>query len=208
MRPLIFHQLSVILLLDKGDCPENLQIVYVIINKRSCESFMCLDSFLCYRPSQSGRLCQTKIKVYIEQQWRPRDIRTHRHTTHMQHTPHTCNTHMQCAYTQVQGVCSILEVKQYTEHLLMKTEILKNTSRVPGPNLFKIIIMAICKAPTLRLKALNKRTHIMYIEMENVIQKIYICQQVFKHNDAKDAHAHTFYNYLLRTTHDPFLILI
>ena len=32
--------------------------------------------------------------------------------------------------------------------------------------------MEICKAPTLRLKALNKHTHIMYIEMENVIQKI------------------------------------
>ena len=29
--------------------------------------------------------------------------------------------------------------------------------------------MDICKAPTLRLKALNKHTHIMYIEMENVI---------------------------------------
>ena len=31
-----------------------------------------------------------------------------------------------------------------------------------------IIIMEICKAPTLRLKALNKHsiTHIMYIEME------------------------------------------
>ena len=31
-----------------------------------------------------------------------------------------------------------------------------------------IIIMGICKAPTLRLKALNKHsiTHIMYIEME------------------------------------------
>ena len=28
--------------------------------------------------------------------------------------------------------------------------------------------MEICKAPTLRLKALNKHTHIMYIEMENV----------------------------------------
>ena len=42
-----------------------------------------------------------------------------------------------------------------------------------------IIIMEICKAPTLRLKALNKHTHIMYIEMENVISnkkniKIYI----------------------------------
>ena len=32
-----------------------------------------------------------------------------------------------------------------------------------------IIIMEICKAPTLRLEALNKHTHIMYIEMENVI---------------------------------------
>ena len=31
--------------------------------------------------------------------------------------------------------------------------------------------MDICKAPTLRLKALNKHTHIMYIEMENVIKK-------------------------------------
>ena len=34
-----------------------------------------------------------------------------------------------------------------------------------------IIIMEICKAPTLRLKALNNHTHIMYIEMENVIKK-------------------------------------
>ena len=34
-----------------------------------------------------------------------------------------------------------------------------------------IIIMKICKAPTLRLKALNRHTHIMYIEMENVIKK-------------------------------------
>ena len=34
-----------------------------------------------------------------------------------------------------------------------------------------IIIMEICKALTLRLKELNKHTHIMYIEMENVIKK-------------------------------------
>ena len=34
-----------------------------------------------------------------------------------------------------------------------------------------IIIMEICKASTLRLKALNKHTHIMYIEMEKVIKK-------------------------------------
>ena len=39
--------------------------------------------------------------------------------------------------------------------------------------------MEICKAPTLRLKALNKHTHIMYIEMENVIQKnIWIMQKL------------------------------
>ena len=31
--------------------------------------------------------------------------------------------------------------------------------------------MEICKAPTLLLKALNKHTHIMYIEMKNVIKK-------------------------------------
>ena len=55
-----------------------------------------------------------------------------------------------------------------------------------------IIIMEICKAPTLQLKALNKHTHIMYIEMENVIQKInYIYRHVFKHNYTRDAHAHT-----------------
>ena len=47
--------------------------------------------------------------------------------------------------------------------------------------LLTIIIMAICKAPTLRLKALNKHSipHIMYTDMENVIsnkkkKKIYI----------------------------------
>ena len=59
-----------------------------------------------------------------------------------------------------------------------------------------IIIMEICKAPTVRLKALNKHTHIMYTEMENVILKnkyyIYVYRQMFKHNYAKHAkHAHT-----------------
>ena len=48
-----------------------------------------------------------------------------------------------------------------------------------------IIIMEFCKVPTLRLKALNKHTHIMYIEMENVIQKKKerekILTRVFKH---------------------------
>ena len=40
-----------------------------------------------------------------------------------------------------------------------------------GSVIIIIIIMEICKAPTLRLKALNTNTHIMYIEMENVIKK-------------------------------------
>ena len=37
-----------------------------------------------------------------------------------------------------------------------------------------IIIMEICKTPTLRLKELNKHniTHIMYMEMENVISNV------------------------------------
>ena len=40
-----------------------------------------------------------------------------------------------------------------------------------GRDITITIIMEICKAPTLRLKALNKHniTHIMYIEMEIVI---------------------------------------
>ena len=43
-------------------------------------------------------------------------------------------------------------------------------SRLSGrPTMIVIIIMGICKAPTLRLKALNKHTHIRYTEMENVI---------------------------------------
>ena len=42
--------------------------------------------------------------------------------------------------------------------------------------MIKVIIMGICKAPTLLLKAPNKHsmTHIMYIEMENVIRIIMI----------------------------------
>ena len=37
-----------------------------------------------------------------------------------------------------------------------------------------LIIMEICKAPILRLKAMNKHniSHIMYIEMENGIRKL------------------------------------
>ena len=60
--------------------------------------------------------------------------------------------------------------------------------------------MKICKVPTLRLKALNKHTHIMYIEMENVIQKnkyVYIdkCSSIIMqkmHNNTHTrTHAHT-----------------
>ena len=57
--------------------------------------------------------------------------------------------------------------------------------------------MEICKAPTLRFKALNKHTHIMYIEMEIFIktkQKTIIYRQVFEHNYAKDARTRTTIN--------------
>ena len=40
-----------------------------------------------------------------------------------------------------------------------------------------IIIMEICKAPTQRLKSLNKHPHIMYIEMENVISNKNVCKK-------------------------------
>ena len=55
-----------------------------------------------------------------------------------------------------------------------------------------IIIMEICTAPTLWLKAVNKHTHITYIEMENVIQKnmyIYIdkCSSIIM----QKMHTHT-----------------
>ena len=57
------------------------------------------------------------------------------------------------------------------------------------------IIMEICKAPTLQLKALNKRTHIMHIEMENVIKNIYIKIKKYRHgvmhNYAKYTHTNT-----------------
>ena len=63
--------------------------------------------------------------------------------------------------------------------------------------------METCKAPTLRLKALNKHAHMMYIEMENVIKKRRsIYRQVFKHNYAKDAHTHTYTLYRLMGVKD------
>ena len=61
----------------------------------------------------------------------------------------------------------------------------------PGHGPYIIIILEICKAPTLRLKALTKHTHIMCIEMENVIKKKYKkTTRVFQHY-ARDARAHT-----------------
>ena len=53
-----------------------------------------------------------------------------------------------------------------------------------------------CKAPTLRLKALNKHTHIMYIKMENVIQKnkyVYIdkCSSIIMQKMHTLTHTHT-----------------
>ena len=56
--------------------------------------------------------------------------------------------------------------------------------------------MEICKAPTLRLKALNKHTHIMYIEMENVIPQnkyVYIdkCSSIIM----QKMHTHTPVSY-------------
>ena len=53
-----------------------------------------------------------------------------------------------------------------------------DTHNALGYILYITIIMEICKAPTLRLKALNKHTHIMYIEMENVIKKKYIYKNI------------------------------
>ena len=52
--------------------------------------------------------------------------------------------------------------------------------------------MEICKAPTLWLKALNKHTHIMYIEMENVINlKINIDKRSSIIMQKMHTHAHT-----------------
>ena len=51
--------------------------------------------------------------------------------------------------------------------------------------------MDICKAPTLWLKALKKHTHIMYIEMENVIKVFFYKRATY--NSAKYTHTHTLY---------------
>ena len=54
-----------------------------------------------------------------------------------------------------------------------------------------IIIMEICKAPTLRLKALNKHsiTHIMYIEMEMLSA---IKMYTYKNNPMSSFKIHAF----------------
>ena len=57
-------------------------------------------------------------------------------------------------------------------------------------NVSSPLIMEICKVPTLRLKALNKHTHIMYIEMENVTPKKRRYRQGFL-NTARDTHTYT-----------------
>ena len=52
--------------------------------------------------------------------------------------------------------------------------------------------MEICKAPALRLKALNIYTHIMYIEMENFIQKSkYVCIDKCSSIIMQKMHTHT-----------------
>ena len=54
--------------------------------------------------------------------------------------------------------------------------------------------MEICKAPTLRLKALNKHTHIMYVEMENVLfLNVYIdkCSSIVMQMMHARTHTHT-----------------
>ena len=58
--------------------------------------------------------------------------------------------------------------------------------------------MEICKVPTLRLKALNKHSHIMYIEMENVIpQNKYVfidkCSSIIMQKMHTRTHTHTLY---------------
>ena len=81
-----------------------------------------------------------------------------------------------------------------TEHRLLGL-IVDNKFPMASPDQI-IIIMEICKAPTLRLKAPNKHTHIMYIEMENVIQKnkyVYIdkCSSMIMQTMHAHTHTHT-----------------
>ena len=51
------------------------------------------------------------------------------------------------------------------------------------------LLLEMCKMPTLQLEALNKHyvTHIMYVEMKNVICNL----TKLTHNYVQDVHAHT-----------------
>ena len=60
--------------------------------------------------------------------------------------------------------------EQFRKELQQTNAIVKGESAV-WFLIIIIIITKICKTPSLRLKALNKHAHIMYIKMENVIQK-------------------------------------
>ena len=64
-----------------------------------------------------------------------------------------------------------------------------------------------CKAPTPRLKALNKHTHIMYIEMENVIKKIFKKGYIDKCSSIimQKMHTHMYYvdMYYTQINHAP-----
>ena len=82
----------------------------------------------------------------------------------------------------------------------------QNTSFIPVRrthvhNLTCLIIMDFCKAPALRFKALNKHsiTHMMYIEMENVISNK---EKKLTHNVDKGSsvtmHTHTHTHALYR----------
>ena len=59
-------------------------------------------------------------------------------------------------------------------YILSETVVTEGIIHVSGQNIKMIIIMEICKEPTLQLKALNKHniTHIMYVKMENVISNL------------------------------------
>ena len=62
--------------------------------------------------------------------------------------------------------------EQFRKELQQTNAIVKGESAVWFLIIIIIIIITkICKTPSLRLKALNKHAHIMYIKMENVIQK-------------------------------------
>ena len=70
---------------------------------------------------------------------------------------------VQCKHRlDVEKYCTVLNATR--KHQLIQ---------LPSKNIYYLqLTMEIYQAPTLRLKVLNKRTHIMYIEMENVIKKI------------------------------------